>query len=133
MSATHTSWSAIPIEPMNPLLGRQFVSGSELTISRITLTKGAHVPTHQHPNEQAASILTGCLKFVLYELGPESNAIPREVILNPGEVLIIPPNVPHEAFALEDTVNLDIFAPPRQDWISGDDAYLRAAPPGPGR
>jgi quercetin dioxygenase-like cupin family protein len=129
MSATHTLWSAIPIEPMNPLLGRQFVSGSELTISRITLAKGAHVPRHSHPNEQAASILTGCLKFVLYEPGLESEPTLREVILRPGEVLIIPPHVPHEAFALEDTVNLDIFAPPRQDWISGDDAYLRSAPP----
>jgi quercetin dioxygenase-like cupin family protein len=114
--AAHTSWSDLPVEPMNPLLDRQFVSGSQLTVSRITLRKGAHVPMHSHANEQVACLLTGCLKFVLEG---------REVVLRPDEVLVIPPNVPHEAFALEDTINLDIFAPPRQDWISGDDAYLR--------
>ena len=122
MSTVYTPWSAIPIEPMNPLLGRQFVNGAELTVARITLAKGAHVPVHTHPNEQAACILSGCLKFVLHD--PES-ATPREVILHADEVLIIPPNLPHEAFALEDTIDLDIFSPPRQDWITGNDAYLR--------
>jgi quercetin dioxygenase-like cupin family protein len=106
---------------MNPLLDRQFLSGANLTISRITLRKGAIVPRHSHANEQAACLLSGCLKFVLFE----SEESPREIILRPDEVLIIPPNIPHEAHALEDTINLDLFAPPRQDWISGDDAYLR--------
>lgn len=119
-----TRWSDIAIEPMNPLLSRQFVSSPSLTVARITLKQGAHVPTHSHPNEQVAYILSGSLKFVLYE---PDNA-PREVTLRPDEFLIIPANLPHEAFALEDTIDLDIFAPPRQDWISGDDAYLRSAP-----
>jgi quercetin dioxygenase-like cupin family protein len=123
MSTTpqHTAWSQVPVEPMNALLDRQFLSGANLTISRITLRKGAIVPRHSHANEQAACLLSGCLKFVLFE----SEESPREIILRPDEVLIIPPNIPHEAHALEDTINLDLFAPPRQDWISGDDAYLR--------
>lgn len=120
-----TRWSNVPLEPMNPLLGRQFVSSATMTVGRITLAKGAHVPTHTHPNEQAVCILSGSLKFVLYE----PDTMPREVIVTPGEILIIAANVPHEAFALEDTIDLDIFSPPRQDWISGDDAYLRAGNP----
>ena len=62
-----TRWSDVPLEPMNPLLGRQFISSERLTVGRITLAKGAHVPTHTHPNEQAVCILSGALKFVLYE------------------------------------------------------------------
>lgn len=120
-----TPWSEIPLEPMNPLLHRQFVSSTTMTVGRITLAKGAHVPTHTHPNEQAVCILSGALKFVLYE----PNAAPREVTVTPGEILIIAANLPHEAFALEDTIDLDVFSPPRQDWISGDDAYLRQANP----
>jgi quercetin dioxygenase-like cupin family protein len=118
----HTRWSDLPIEPMNPLLGRQFVSGSNVMVARITLSKGAHVPLHQHHNEQVACLLTGKLKFLLHHPGSDT---PVETILNPDEVLVIPPNVPHEVFALEDTVNLDICSPPREDWITGDDAYLR--------
>jgi quercetin dioxygenase-like cupin family protein len=115
-TATHTRWSDIPVEPMNPLIGRQFVVGTGTMLARVLLSKGAHVPLHSHPNEQITYILSGALKFVLEG---------REVIVYPGEVLCIPPDVPHEAFALEDTVDLDIFNPPRQDWITGDDAYLR--------
>jgi quercetin dioxygenase-like cupin family protein len=114
---------------MNPLLGRQFTSGAHVMVSRITLAKGAQVPLHSHLNEQVAVLLTGQLRFVFYDKA-ESPATPtREVILSPDETLVIPPHLPHEAFALEDTVNLDIFSPPRQDWLSGDDAYLRLQPP----
>lgn len=127
---TYTRWADIPIEPMSSLLGRQFVVGSNVMVSRITLAKGAHVPLHSHPNEQVAVLLTGCLEFLLRESlqdAAQSSPSPRvkQVILRPGELLCIPPNVPHEAFALEDTVNLDIFCPPRQDWIDGNDGYLR--------
>ncbi len=118
----HTRWSDLPIEPMNPLLGRQFITGSNVMVARITLSQGAHVPLHSHHHEQIAIPLTGKLKFLLHH--PDTDT-PAETILNSGEVLVIPPNIPHEVFALEDTVNLDIFSPPREDWITGDDAYLR--------
>jgi quercetin dioxygenase-like cupin family protein len=121
-----TRWSDVPLEPMNPLLGRQFVSSATMTVGRITLAKGAHVPVHTHPNEQAVCILSGSLRFVLYEPGAGSESVAREVVVTPGKILIIAADIPHEAFALEDTIDLDIFAPPRQDWISGDDAYLRS-------
>lgn len=116
MESIHTRWSDVPVEAMNPLLGRQFVVGTEIMVARITLRKGAHVPLHSHRHEQIAMLLTGCLQFLLEG---------REVILRPGEVLTIPPHVPHEVFALEDTVNLDLFSPPREDWVHGEDAYLR--------
>ena len=114
--AKHERWEAIPPERMSSLLERQFVVGTNTMLARIVLRKGAHVPRHSHQNEQISAILEGALRFLLPD---------REVIVRAGEVLCIPPDLPHEAFALEDTVNLDVFNPPRQDWIDRDDAYLR--------
>jgi quercetin dioxygenase-like cupin family protein len=114
--STLTRWADIEVEALNPLIGRQFVVGSNVMVARVLLKKGAHVPLHSHHNEQVTYILEGALKFVLED---------KEVVVHAGEVLCIPPHVPHEAFALEDTVDLDIFNPPRQDWIDRDDAYLR--------
>lgn len=118
--AQHIAWSSIPPEQLNPLLTRQFVTGSQAMLSRIQLQKGCIVPRHAHANEQIALILSGALRF---SVGEEGSA--QDYIVRAGEVLVIPGNVPHLAEALEDTDNLDIFAPPRHDWISGDDAYLR--------
>ena len=110
------NWNAITPEQLNPLLTRQFVTGAECMLARIVLRKGCTVPEHSHPNEQLAFILEGALRF----------RIAGEVYdVRAGGTLVIPANVPHSAEALEDTVDFDIFAPPRQDWISGDDAYLR--------
>lgn len=116
----HTRWADVPAEPMNPLLTRQFVTGSEVMFARIELKKGCTVPQHAHHNEQIAYVASGSMKFTLIEDGA-----PREYILRAGDVLVIPANVPHAAEALEDTIDFDIFAPPRHDWISGDDSYLR--------
>jgi quercetin dioxygenase-like cupin family protein len=117
----HLAWNAIPPEQLNPLLSRQFVTGAQAMLSRIQLTKGCIVPRHVHPNEQIVFILSGALRF---SVGEEGSA--QDYIVRGGEVLVIPGNIPHLAEALEDTDNLDIFAPPRQDWISGNDAYLRS-------
>jgi quercetin dioxygenase-like cupin family protein len=117
---THIAWSSIPPEQLNPLLTRQFVTGEQAMLSRIQLKKGCIVPRHAHPNEQIVFILSGALRF---SVGEEGSA--QDYIVRGGEVLVLPGNVPHLAEALEDTDNLDIFAPPRQDWISGNDAYLR--------
>ena len=118
--AVHTRWSDVPAEPLNALLTRQFITGAQAMIARIDLKKGCIVPRHSHPNEQIAWIASGALRFTLGEPGAE-----QEVIVGAGEVLVIPGNLPHSAEALEDTVDYDIFAPPRQDWINNDDAYLR--------
>jgi quercetin dioxygenase-like cupin family protein len=112
------NWSQIPEEILNPLLGRKMINSRHVTVARIRLDKGAVVPMHSHPNEQISMIESGCLRF---EVAGE------EKTLRAGDVLVIPPDVPHLAEALEDTQAIDIFSPPRQDWISGDDAYLRHA------
>lgn len=85
-------------------------------LARIVLRKGCVVPEHSHPNEQIAFILEGALRF---NLPGETHTV------HAGEILVIPANVPHSAEALEDTIDFDIFAPPRQDWIDGQDSYLR--------
>jgi quercetin dioxygenase-like cupin family protein len=115
--SAHTRWADVEVEKLSSLIGRQFIVGSNMMVARVLLKKGAHVPLHSHPNEQITYILDGALKF---------NIEGKEVTVRSGEVLCIPSHVPHEAFALEDTVDLDIFNPPRQDWIDRDDAYLRA-------
>ena len=117
-TATHHRWDDIPAEQLNPQLTRQFVSGTQAMLARIVLAKGCSVPTHAHPNEQIACILSGHLQFTL---GDD----PTPIDLRAGEVLVIPANLPHSAVAIEDTVDLDLFAPPREDWLAGDDAYLR--------
>ncbi|HTD97261.1 MAG TPA: cupin domain-containing protein [Edaphobacter sp.] len=116
-TATLYRWSEVESEQLNPLLSRQFVTGAQAMLSRIVLAKGCLVPTHSHPNEQIALILQGSLRF---QMGDGTTHT-----VNAGEILVIPGNLSHSAEALEDTVNLDIFAPPRQDWIDKDDAYLR--------
>ncbi len=112
----HVAWDSVELEQLSSLLTRQFVVGEKVMLARILLKKGCVVPLHRHHNEQVTYIVEGALKFVLNG---------EEVVVRSGEVLCIPANVPHEAVALEDTVDLDIFTPPRQDWIAKDDAYLR--------
>ena len=113
----YVPWNSVELEDLNPLLKRQFVVGESVMVARVLLKKGCVVPLHSHHNEQVTYILEGALKFVLED---------REITVRAGEVLCIPPNVPHEAIAIEDTVDLDIFTPPREDWIAKTDAYLRS-------
>ncbi len=113
-------WDSVEREEMNPLLVRQFVAGDRSMLARLELKKGCIVPLHSHENEQISYILEGALRF---KLGTEDDV--REVVVGAGEVLVIPGGMPHSAEALEDTLDLDVFCPPRQDWISKKDAYLR--------
>ena len=112
----HIPWSSVEVEALNPLLGRHFVVGKNVMLARVLLKKGCLVPEHSHNNEQITYVLEGALKF-----GIDG----KEIVVNAGEVLTIPPNMPHWAEALADTVDLDIFNPPRADWINKTDAYLR--------
>ncbi len=109
-------WSTIPLEDLNPLLQRQFVVGQEIMLARVLLKKGCIVPEHSHHNEQLTYVLEGALKFWIDG---------KEIIVSAGETLCIPSHMPHKAEALEDTVDLDVFAPPRADWIEKTDQYLR--------
>ena len=111
-------WSTVPLEDLNPLLQRQFVVGQEIMLARVLLKKGCIVPEHSHHNEQLTYILQGALKFWIDG---------KEIVVHAGETLCIPSHMPHKAEALEDTVDLDVFAPPRTDWINKTDQYLRGA------
>jgi len=112
----HVAWDSIPVESLNPLLGLHFVVGQNVMLARVLLKKGSMVPEHSHPNEQITFILEGALKFYIDG---------REIVVNAGEVLTIPPNMPHKVEAVEDTVDFDIFNPPRADWMNKTNAYLR--------
>ena len=112
----HIPWSSVEVEALNPLLGRHFVVGQNVMLARVLLKKGCIVPEHSHHNEQITYILEGALKFWIDG---------QEIVVNAGEVLTIPPNMPHRAEALVDTVDLDIFSPPRADWMNKTDDYLR--------
>lgn len=112
----HLSWKNVELEILTPLFHRQLIVGQEIMLARIVLKKGCVVPWHSHVNEQVSSIFEGALKFWIDG---------KEIVVGPGEVLTIPPNMPHKAEALEDTVAIDVFNPPRADWINKTDSYLR--------
>ena len=124
-AAKFTRWDDMPVEQMNADIGRQFVVGTGTMLARIFLRAGGLVPRHSHANEQITYVLEGALRFRLWEGLEDLDGAGREVTVRAGEVLCIPPDVPHEALAVEDTVDLDVFNPPRRDWIEGTDAYLR--------
>ena len=113
-------WNAIAEEKMNPSLSRQVIHTGEMTIARIWLGKGAVVPLHQHVNQQVSMVESGVLQFDMAD---------GSVILHAGEVLVIPPDMPHRVEALEESRATDLFPPQREDWLRGDDAYLREKRP----
>jgi len=113
-------WGDITREVLNPLLERQLITGDRIMLAHVYLTKGCVVPKHAHENEQMTYIFRGALRFRLGETGDEV------IDVAAGDVLHIPGGVPHEAQALEDTLDLDVFSPPREDWLNQSDDYLRA-------
>ena len=114
------NWATIPREELNAKVTRQAVHTERMTIARLFLRVGAIVPMHHHENEQVTMLKSGKLRFVF-----GGNETGKEVIVQAGDVLQIPPNVPHMVEALEDSMATDVFCARREDWISGDDAYLR--------
>ena len=116
---THHRWDQIPAETLKGTITRRLVTGERMMIAHVYFKKGDDVPRHSHENEQITYILDGVLQFWF---GAHDE---REITVRAGEVIVIPSNVPHRALALEDTLDVDIFSPPRQDWLSGTDAYLR--------
>lgn len=110
------NWSSIERENLNPSASRQVIHAERITVARLYLAKGAIVPSHHHENEQLTMLESGRL---LFHLGGE------EITMAAGDVLQIPPNIPHDVVALEDSVAVDLFSPIREDWLRGDDAYLR--------
>ncbi|MDA4121591.1 MAG: cupin domain-containing protein [Thaumarchaeota archaeon] len=111
-----TAWTEIEEEWLNPKVSRRMIVGENAMLARLVLKKGSFVPPHKHASEQLSSVLTGSLEF---RIGRKS------ILVGPGQVLVIPPNAVHSALALEDTDAIDAFSPLREDWLSGDDSYLR--------
>jgi quercetin dioxygenase-like cupin family protein len=109
-------WGGVPLEQMNAQIARQVIHTETMTIARLTLKKGAIVPRHSHPNEQVSNLESGRLRFVFDD---------ADLMAEAGDSVQIPGGVPHLVEALEDSVALDLFSPPREDWIRGEDAYLR--------
>jgi quercetin dioxygenase-like cupin family protein len=109
-------WANVPSEEMNPKFFRRVIHTENMTIARIHLKQGAIVPEHHHINEQVALVLSGAIKFII--AGEEQE-------LRAGQTVVIPPNVPHMVEVIDDSDIIDTFAPRREDWIAGDDAYMR--------
>jgi quercetin dioxygenase-like cupin family protein len=123
-AATKYSWSTVPLEQVNPTLSRRIVTGQEVMVAHVHLKAGCVVPRHHHVNEQVTYILQGAMRlWVGDQVDSQSDA--DGIVLTTGELLVIPGNVPHRAVALEDTLDMDVFAPPRADWLNGTDDYLR--------
>jgi quercetin dioxygenase-like cupin family protein len=118
-TVTKYTWNEMPKEQVTPLLDRRLVTCERMMIAHVYMKKGCIVPLHQHDNEQLTYILEGALKFWIGSEGSET------LVVRAGEVLAIPSNIPHKAEALEDTLDVDIFCPPRQDWLDKTDDYLR--------
>jgi quercetin dioxygenase-like cupin family protein len=113
---SHYDWNQIPAERLNPLVTRRVIHTTAMTVARLEIAKGAVVPPHSHIHEQIAMVERGALRF---------NLDGRMVLVSAGQALAIPSGVPHGVEALEDTQVIDLFTPRRQDWIDGEDAYLR--------
>jgi quercetin dioxygenase-like cupin family protein len=110
------TWDEMEKEVLNDSIGRKMVYGEKAMVAQIFIAKGGIVPEHFHESEQLTYIMEGALKFKLEG---------KEIVVNKGQVLHIPSNVPHSAVALEDTLDLDIFSPIRHDWVNKTDDYLR--------
>ena len=117
-SVRHFRWDDMPKEQVTDSLSRRLITGDRMMIAHVYLDKGSIVPMHSHENEQITYILDGALRFWI---GEEK----EELVVRSGEVLHIPAHVPHMAEAIEDTLDVDIFSPPREDWLTGSDDYLR--------
>ena len=112
-------WDDMEKEKVTDVLSRRLITGERMMLAHVYLKKGCIVPKHSHENEQLTYILEGALKFWIGEDQKE------ELVVRAGEVLLIPSNIPHKAEALEETLDVDVFSPPRQDWLKKTDDYLR--------
>jgi quercetin dioxygenase-like cupin family protein len=112
------TWDEMEKEVLSPTIARKIISGEKAMVAQVFLAKGAVVPEHHHESEQITYILEGALQFSIDG---------KEIVVGKGQVLRIPSFMPHAAVALEDTLDLDIFSPIRQDWLAKDDAYLRGS------
>ena len=114
-------WDSVPLESVNDFMQRRIVTGELMTVARIYFKDGFVVPRHSHHNEQITQVIKGTLRFRFGENGE------REVDVSAGGVVVIPAHLPHEAVAIGDVEEMDMWAPRRDDWLDGSDDYLRNA------
>jgi quercetin dioxygenase-like cupin family protein len=112
----HIKWDEIPAEQINPSFVRRLAWDGKIMIGQTLVKQGYQVPLHAHASEQITWVMRGAWRF---EIDGKS------VLVSANEMITIPSNMPHSAYAVEDLVAYDIFTPPREDWLSGSDAYLR--------
>ena len=122
-TVTKHAWKDVKLETLSPLLSRKLVTADHTMVAQVFLKTGCVVPAHEHHNEQVTYILEGCLRFWIGEHADAPGDTYMDI--HAGEVLLIPGGIRHRAEALEDTLDLDVFNPPRQDWLDGSDQYLR--------
>ena len=117
----HEKWQDIDRETVTADIARRLFTGERMMLAQVYLKKGAVVPKHSHENEQLTWIVEGALRFWIGDEGEDGY---EERVVSAGEVMYIPSNVPHMAEAIEDTFDVDVFSPPRQDWLDGTDTYF---------
>jgi quercetin dioxygenase-like cupin family protein len=120
LEATRYRWDDLPKEALKPDLARRLIATDRMMLAHVYLEQGCIVPKHTHENEQLTYILEGALRFWL---GDDESEV---IDVRAGEVLHIPSHLPHKAEALETTLDVDVFCPPRADWLDGSDVYLRS-------
>ncbi len=113
------TWETVINEEVNPKMKRKIISGEKLMIAKMEFKDGFLVPLHSHKNEQNTQVISGTIRFWL---GENKDQV---LDLHPGEVLVIPPHLPHEALMIGDVEEMDSWAPPRKDWLDGTDSYLK--------
>jgi quercetin dioxygenase-like cupin family protein len=119
----HHAWDDVRLEELTPLISRRLIWSERMMLAHVYLKTGAIVPAHDHHNEQFTYVISGALRFWIGDHADAPGDVYTDV--RAGEVLVIPSSVRHRAEALEDTLDVDVFNPPRQDWLDGTDAYLR--------
>ncbi len=117
----HLNWDQVPMETVNPMMRRQIITGELMTVAKIYFKDGFLVPMHSHHNEQITQVISGLMKFRLGDDGEDA------IDVGPGQVIVIPANVPHEALVVGDVIEMDMWAPRRDDWLNQTDDYLRQA------
>ena len=115
------NWQDVELETVNSRMKRRIVTGERMTVARIYFTDGFLVPQHSHENEQITQVVSGMMRFRFGENRAEV------IDLGPGDVVVIPPNIPHEALCIGDVEEIDMWAPRREDWLNKTDDYLRKA------
>ncbi|MDD9889037.1 MAG: cupin domain-containing protein [Gammaproteobacteria bacterium] len=115
------NWEDVPLKEVNESMRRRIVTGKKMTVAKIYFTDGFVVPMHSHHNEQITQVIKGQMLFVF--AGDE----PKELLLNPGDVVVIPAHVPHQATCIGAVEEIDMWAPRRDDWLDGSDDYLRTS------